>query len=121
MIGFLDPKAKSRFVEPKKIKLDKLKLGQILGGHVDREIGWTLRVGGRGSGLEDRRNWDTYEVDGEPKRIEWPEGLKLQGFPSSFKFPDSVPSSQRMKQLGNSVAVPAVMAYAKALVAALEG
>lgn len=121
MIGFLDPKVQARFVEPKTINLDPLKLSKILGGKVDREIGWTLRVGGRGSGLDDRRNWDTYEVDGKPKRIGWQEGLKLQGFPANFKFPESVPSSQRMKQLGNSVAVPAVMAYAKALVAALEG
>lgn len=121
MIGFLDESAKKRFVEPKKVKLDPNKLSKILGGQVNREIGWTLRVGGRGSGLADRRNWDTYEVNGQAKRIEWREGLKLQGFPPGFSFPDSVPPSQRMKQLGNSVAVPAVMAYAKALVSALEG
>lgn len=121
IIGFLDAKAHNRFVEPGKVPLSKNALAKILGGKVDREIGWTLRVGGRGSGLQDRRNWDTYEVDGEPLRIDWRHGLKMQGFPSWFKFPESVPESQRMKQLGNSVAVPAVNAYAKAIIQALEG
>ena len=120
LIGFLDHDAAKRFVVPPKIKLKKGSLSQILGGSVDREIGWTLRVGGRGSGLHDRRNWDTYNVDGEALQISSIHGLKLQGFPKSFKFPPSVTEAQRMKQLGNSVAVPAVQAYAKALLEALR-
>ena len=120
LIGFLDHKVRERFKEPQAIELDPKLLSRILGGKVERTIGWTLRVGGRGSGLGDRRNWDTYEVDGSPLRIEWQHGLKLQGFPPRFKFPASVPDSQRMKQLGNSVAVPAVRAYAEAMIKALE-
>lgn len=121
MIGFLSPDAEARFVAPKKTAVRKGTLSRILGGEVKREIGFTLRVGGRGSGLSDRRNWDTYDVDGSPLRIGSLHGLKMQGFPSWFKFPESVPESQRMKQLGNSVAVKAVEAYASAIVKALEG
>jgi DNA (cytosine-5)-methyltransferase 1 len=120
LIGFLDQEAAKRFTNPIKKKLRKGALSRILGGSVDREIGWTLRVGGRGSGLHDRRNWDTYEVDGQALRISSKHGLKLQGFPSSFRFPPSVTEAQRMAQLGNSVAVPAVQAYAEALLDALK-
>lgn len=96
-------------------------LEEILGGSIagGRKVGYTLRVGGRGSGLEDRRNWDTYEVAGAPLRIDWKHGLALQGFPNNFEFPDAVSSSQRMKQLGNSVAVPAVRFFAEKLVDAI--
>ena len=120
LIGFLDPRVRHHFEQPSAVPLDPKLLSKILGGEVDRTIGWTLRVGGRGSGLGDRRNWDTYQVDGEPLRIEWQHGLKLQGFPSKFGFPNTVPDSQRMKQLGNSVAVPAVQAYADAMIKALQ-
>ena len=33
------------------------------------------------------------------------ECLNFQGFPKSFKYPDSVPQSQRYKQAGNAVTV----------------
>jgi DNA (cytosine-5)-methyltransferase 1 len=42
----------------------------------------------------------------------------MQGFPSNFKFP--VNDSVAMKQLGNSVAVKAVHAYAKQILTALD-
>lgn len=119
IIGFLNHEAAKRFVNPTKKKLRKGALSRILGGSVDREIGWTLRLGGRGSGLHDRRNWDTYEVDGQALRISSRHGLKLQGFPTSFRFPPTVTETQRMRQLGNSVAIPAVQAYAEAILKAL--
>jgi DNA (cytosine-5)-methyltransferase 1 len=119
LIGFFDHEAAKRFVSPSKKKIRKGALSHILGGSVDREIGWTLRVGGRGSGLHDRRNWDTYLVDGESLRISSVHGLKLQGFPASFRFPPTVTETQRMNQLGNSVAIPVVQAYAEALIKAL--
>ena len=82
-----------------------------MGGKVDRDIGYTLRVGGRASGIGDRRNWDCYIVDGEKCQLNSSQGKKMQGFPEEFSFPCS--ESSAMKQLGNSVAVPAVRAYAK--------
>lgn len=80
------------------------------GADVNKEIGFTLRVGGRGSSINDRRNWDSYLVDGKIRRIYSKEGKRMQGFPEDFEFP--VSESQAMKQLGNSVAVPAVQAVA---------
>lgn len=89
-------------------------MSDVFGGRVDRKIGYTLRVGGRHSGVGDRRNWDTYLVNGEIRRLTSKEGLKMQGFPESFEFP--VSEIQAMKQLGNSVAVPAVEAVAKEII-----
>ena len=42
----------------------------------------------------------------------------MQGFPDDFEFP--VSNSAAMKQLGNSVAVPAVEAVAKELIDLLK-
>ena len=46
------------------------------------------------------------------------EWARLQGFPDSFRIP--VSDAQAYKQFGNSVAVPAVQATAKALLRALR-
>ena len=86
-------------------------------GAVDREVGYTLRVGGRGSGVGDRRNWDSYLVDGVEQRLTPQQGLKMQGFPEGFEFPVSKTSA--MKQLGNSVAVWAIRDYAREILRTL--
>ena len=99
---------KDTFSFPEPIELTKTMSDIFDGKKCNREIGFTLRVGGRGSNINDRRNWDSYLVDGEVVRIGPKEGKRLQGFPDSFEFP--VCESQAMKQLGNSVAVPAVEA-----------
>ena len=89
-----------------------------------RKIGFTLRCGGKQSPIEAKQNWDSYyvvrEKDGvvEPMRIEWEHGLKLQGFPARA-LPDGVKPAQGMKQLGNSVAVPAIKAWGKQMLLAL--
>lgn len=121
IIGFLDPEAHSRFREhlPAKRPLD-LTLSDVLGGEVGRDIGLTLRVGGRGSGVSDRRNWDRYIVDGKEVVLNKDHGLAMQGFPPEYRFPDTLSETQAMKQLGNSVAVPAVRAYAQAILQALK-
>ena len=108
MVGFKDKNIDFEFPEP--IKLKKT-MSDIFGGDCPKKIGFTLRVGGRGSKIDDRRNWDAYLVDGEVRRLEVEEGKKMQGLPANFKFP--VPKTQAMKQLGNSVAVPAIQAVAK--------
>jgi DNA (cytosine-5)-methyltransferase 1 len=114
MVGFRDPDITFKF--PKKRKL-KFTMSEVMKGHVDREIGFTLRVGGKRSPIDDRRNWDGYIVDGEVRRLTPNEGKKMQGFPASFKFP--VSDSEALKQLGNSVAVTAIQDYAAAIVEAL--
>ena len=88
----------------------KLTMSDVWGGDCDRDIGFTLRVGGRGSKINDRRNWDSYRVNNKIVRLGVEEGKKMMGLPKSFVF--QVSETQAMKQLGNSVAVNAVKAVA---------
>ena len=74
-----------------------------LEGKEERKVGFTLRVGGSRSGINDRRNWDGYIVDKKVIRINPKFALEMMGFPRNFIFP--VSDNQAMKQLGNSVAV----------------
>lgn len=108
MVGFLDKSLDFAF--PKPIPL-KLTMSDILNGECNKQVGFTLRVGGRGSGMNDRRNWDTYLVNGKQVRLTPKEGLKMQGFPDNFEFP--VSDAQAMKQLGNSVAIPMIESVAE--------
>lgn len=94
---------------PKKVPL-KFNMSDVWDGHCSREIGFTLRVGGRGSNITDRRNWDAYLVNGKVAKLMPPQAARMQGFPKNFKF--NVSNTQTMKQLGNSVAVDAVKACA---------
>ena len=87
---------------------------------VGRDVGFTLRVGGKSSPVTDRRNWDGYVRNSEVVRLEPWQGLLMQGFPHSFRFPVGVSRSQQMKQLGNSVAVWAVRDYANLILQALD-
>ena len=75
-------------------------------------------MGGRGSGIHDRRNWDSYLVDGKTKRLGFEEGKMLMSFPKKFEFPVSHASA--MKQLGNSVAVNAIQAVARQMITVLD-
>ena len=116
MVGFKDKTIDFTFPEPKTLEMSMADIFDAK--EVNKKIGFTLRVGGRHSGLNDRRNWDTYLVDGEVRRLTPKEGLRLQGFPDSFIFP--VSETQAMKQLGNSVAVPAIQATAEQIMKALQ-
>ena len=115
MVGFKDADIDFEFPKPKPLITT---MSDILGGKCNREIGFTLRCGGRGSGVNDRRNWDSYIVDGREIRIGPEEGKKLQGLPSNFIFP--VSDTQAMKQLGNSVVVPAIAAVGKQIIKCLN-
>ncbi|GAB3053061.1 hypothetical protein GCM10027155_19340 [Acinetobacter apis] len=84
----------------------KMTMSDIWEGECSRNIGLTLRVGGKSSPIDDRRNWDGYIVNGEVKRISPKEGKRMMGFPEDFIFPGT--KSQAMKQLGNSVCVDVV-------------
>jgi len=97
----------SSFDFPKPIPLTESMSDIFDGAKVNKKIGFTLRVGGKGSALTDRRNWDGYLVNGVERRISPKEGKRMQGFPDNFHFP--VSQSIAMKQLGNSVAVNAII------------
>ncbi len=103
----------SSFKFPKPVKLNKT-MSDIMNGNCNKKIGYTLRVGGARSPINDRRNWDGYIVDGKIRRLTVDEGKEMMGFPAYFKFP--VNSSQAMKQLGNSVAVKPVKLTAKKII-----
>ena len=115
MVGFRDKKIPFNFPEPIKLKKS---MSDIFKADCSKTIGYTLRVGGRGSGLKDRRNWDTYLVAGEARRLTPTEGKRMMGFPENFNFP--VTETQAMKQLGNAVAVPAIQAVAEEIIRTLK-
>ncbi len=112
MIGFKND-YKNNFEFPKKLPL-KFNMSDVWGGYCSREIGFTIRVGGRGSNINDRRNWDAYLVDGVVRKLMPKQAKKMQGFPDNFHFP--VSNTNTMKQLGNSVAVDAIKECADSLV-----
>lgn len=109
IIGFRDENFMKGFTFPQTKPL-KFTMSDVWEGNCSREIGFTLRVGGRGSNITDRRNWDAYYVNGQVKQIGVKEGKKMQGFPDNYEFP--VRKTQAIKQLGNSVAVDAVQEVA---------
>jgi DNA (cytosine-5)-methyltransferase 1 len=117
MIGFRDEGLLRGFNFPPKTPL-KFNMSDVWGGECSREIGFTIRVGGRGSNIDDRRNWDSYLVDGEVKRLSFKEAKKIQGFPDDYHFP--VSDTQAMKQLGNSVAIDAVKAVGSNLISYMK-
>ena len=114
MVGFKEEKTgTSGFKFPEAEPLT-MSMSDIFGEPCNKKIGYTLRVGGRASGLMDRRNWDSYSLSGRTVRLTSKEGKMMMGLPDDFDFP--VSEAQAMKQLGNSVAVPAVRATAKAMI-----
>jgi DNA (cytosine-5)-methyltransferase 1 len=115
MVGFKNQNIDFQF--PKPLPLTTT-MSDIWGESCAKKIGYTLRVGGRGSKIDDRRNWDSYLVGKNIKRISVKEGKKMMGFDEDFIFP--VSETQAMKQLGNSVAVPAIQATAQKIIEALR-
>lgn len=114
MVGFrkdIPNMPEFNFPEPQPLTMT---MSDVWGGECPKNIGYTLRVGGRRSGLNDRRNWDTYLVDGDVRVLSSTEGRIMMGFPDDFDFP--VSETQAMKQLGNSVAVNAVEATASKII-----
>ncbi|PZU95411.1 MAG: HpaII family restriction endonuclease [Pseudanabaena sp.] len=105
IVGFRDEGLMRGFNFPAPKPL-KFTMSEVWGGKCSRDIGFTIRVGGRGSQISDRRNWDAYLVDGKICRLSHVEAKKMQGFPDDFHLP--VSDTQAIKQLGNSVAVDVV-------------
>lgn len=115
MVGFRNKKIPFKFPDPVELKMT---MSDIFGAKCEKKVGYTLRVGGRGSAITDRRNWDSYMVNGKIKRLSVKEGKKMMGLPDSFVFP--VSDAQAMKQLGNAVVVPAIGAVAKEIIKTLD-
>ena len=88
------------FTFPEPVPL-KYTFSDIMGGKTEREYSFTIRIGGRRSGINNRFNWDAYRVDGEVRYITPEECLLLHGFPKGFKLCGN--EGQRYHQVGNSV------------------
>ena len=114
MIGFRE---KQEYTPPKKRELN-LTMSDILKGNCSRKIGYTIRVGGVGSGINSRHNWDSYIVNDQVIRLTVNQAAAMQGFPEDFTF--TVSPREAMRQLGNSVAVPAVIDYAESIIKAIS-
>lgn len=110
-------KNRDEFKFPEPVPLNYF-MTDVFGEPCNKSIGYTLRVGGKSSGLNDRRNWDTYMVNGKIRKITSVEGKIMNGFPTDFQFP--VSETQAMKQLGNSVAENAVRATAEKIIKTLQ-
>lgn len=115
MVWFKDKTIDFKFPEPFELQTT---MSDIWWGECNKKVWFTLRVGGRWSKIDDRRNWDNYIVNWEEKRLSSKEGKKLQGLPNDFFFP--VSEAQAMKQLGNSVAVPAIQIVAEEILKNLQ-
>lgn len=107
----------NEFQFPPVIPLD-FTMSDVWKGNCTKDIGYTIRTGGRGSGIGDKHNWDTYLVDGVERQLGVSEGKMMMGYPENFVFP--VSKTQAMKQLGNSVAVNAIQSVAKNLITQLN-
>ncbi|MDB4661357.1 DNA cytosine methyltransferase [Gammaproteobacteria bacterium] len=118
MVGFKNEREKDKYFEfPHPIPLKKT-MSDVFGGDCSREIGFTLRLGGMGSNINDRRNWDSYLVNGEVVKLQPEHGKVMQGFPKNFYLPKS--RSKALRLLGNSVAVNAVHAVGKQMLLYME-
>jgi DNA (cytosine-5)-methyltransferase 1 len=113
IIGFnKDLVCQADYQFPQAIPLEET-MSDIWEAPCERQIGFTLRVGGRGSSIDDRRNWDSYRVNGEVKQLTPLQGKRMMGFPDDFILPKSI--TQAMKQLGNSVCINVVFYLAKSV------
>ena len=115
MVGFKNKQVPFKFPDP--VKLTRT-MSDIFGAPAEKKIGYTLRVGGRGSAITDRRNWDSYKVNGKVVKLGVEEGKKMMGLPKNYVFPVSY--AQAMKQMGNAVVVPAISAVAGEIIATIN-
>lgn len=107
IVGSKDRNLRQLYVH-KKAPL-KYTLASVFGGTTsNKEYSYTIRVGGRGSGVNSKHNWDTYIIDNKEQTLGVKECQKLMGFPDDFMFP--VSNTQALKQLGNSISVDTVKA-----------
>lgn len=103
-----------KFVFPEPIGCEKL-LGDVLNGTTRRDYAFTIRIGGRHSGINNKYNWDSYYLNDEVHVLSINECLSLQGFPPNFTLCGN--SVEQFKQVGNSVPTNIVKAIGKQLVA----
>ena len=102
----------ANFEFPQPVPL-KYSFSDVMGGKTEREYSFTIRIGGRRSGINNRFNLDAYVVDGKGRYITPEECLLLHGFPKSFKLCGNM--GQKYHQVGNSVSCCIVNELVKTL------
>lgn len=77
-------------------------------------ISKTVRSGGRNSPHGSKQNWDSYELNGQIRRLTPVECERLQGFPDNWTALDQdgqpISDTQRYKMCGNAVTVNVIEA-----------
>lgn len=87
-------------------------------GDCEKEVAYTIRVGGRRSKIGDRHNWDCYSVDGKPHHLSARECLRLMGFDSNDYqrlVARGITQTAIYRVAGNSVVVGVVESILKSL------
>lgn len=115
LVGFRDPGVDFSFPEPIPLEFT---LSDLFGGDCERAVGYTLLANGFAKPYGATQNFDTYMVDGAPRRLTVEQALQMQGFPPDFALPDAYTSAMRL--IGNSVAVPVAQAVAGHIADALN-
>lgn len=86
-------------------------LSDLFGEKTQRDIALTIRTTGLCRNPEDTHNWQAYYTESGVRTLNSDMCLRLQGFPEWFRFPDTISERQRIKLIGNSVAIPAISAF----------
>jgi DNA (cytosine-5)-methyltransferase 1 len=106
IIAFKDSDDYQKFKWPQPIPL-RFTMSDVLKSKCEKQVGFTIRTGGKGSDIDDRHNWQKYRMkDGSIRTLIVDEMKMMMGFGEDFKFP--VSKTQAMKQIGNSVAVDVI-------------
>lgn len=75
---------------------------------INKDIAYTIRIGGRKSGVSNRHNWDGYIVNGKEYYLTPKDCMRLMGFSDEDYFVlknSGISDSTILKVSGNSVAV----------------
>ena len=105
IVGFHKALAGCHLFEfPPKTRL-KYTLSELLNKNFNQEIARTIRVGGRGSPLGDRHNWDGYSLLQSTSKTEYrlsvQDCLLLQNFSKNFQLCGC--QTSQYKQIGNTI------------------
>ena len=90
--------------------LKPIRVGTISKGGQGERIyspkGHAITLSAYGGGVAGKTG--AYLVNGKIRQLSPRECLRVQGFPETFAFPDTISKSQIYKMCGNSVSVPVV-------------
>jgi DNA (cytosine-5)-methyltransferase 1 len=95
-------------------------LSEFLGKDFVKDVAYTIRVGGRGSPIDSRHNWDSYHMtDGTEYRLTISDCLRLQGFGDEFALLGT--KTENFKLLGNTIPVVFSEIIGKQILKTLNG